>query len=237
MNNIAAKRRWVQFSLRGMLAGMTILSLALGLVVNRVAKQRRAVAAIVQTGGTVFYDWNETAPRAVSTVGSPAGPAWLRKLLGDDYFQRPVWISYFGNAKNEGWVQAVGDLPSTKYLLLARGDITDEIFARLAPLPNLQELQLEGAAVTDQGFKHIGKFPRLRWLNASGTEVSDLGLSTLAALNLEELSLRDTGVSDAAAPVLATMKHLQKLDLRRSAVTEAGAERLRRALPNCKVTR
>lgn len=230
-------RHRLQFRLRTLLIGLTIVAIALGVMVERASRQRRAVAAVMQAGGTVMYDWHESAPRTMSTAGQPAGPAWLRKWISDEYFQRPVWISFFGNARNDAWVQAVGDLPSIKYLLLGQRGASDDILARLPPLPNLEELHLEGTPVTNQGLKHIGKFPRLRWLIASETKITDAGLNKLAALNLEELSLRETSISDAGVSTLATMKRLQKLDLRKSAVTEAGASRLRSALPNCTVLR
>src|SRR5215469_3974033 len=131
-------RRWFQLSLRAMLVLVTIGCIGLGWEVERVRRQRAAVAAIQAAGGTVMYDWHETAPRTVSTAGQPKGPVWLRKLIGDDYFQRPVWVQFLGNARSDGWVNAVGDLPSTKYLLLARTDVSDDILARMSSLPNLE---------------------------------------------------------------------------------------------------
>ena len=217
---------------------MTVAAIALGLWVGGVSRQARAVAAIREAGGTVIYDWMETAPRTISSAGQPAGPKWLKKLLGDDYFQRPVWIQFWGAAKNDRWVAAVNDLPSTKYLLLAHGDVTDEMLARLSVLPNLEEVHLSGSAVTDTGIRQMThKFPRLRWLTAEGTNVTDRALDDLKALNLEWLILRETLVSDACVPSLIAMTQLEQLDLRSTAVTEAGASRIRRALPKCKVLR
>lgn len=237
MPDASNTRRWLQFRLRTLLIGLTIVAAILGVVVERVSKQRRAVAAVMQAGGTVMYDWHESAPRTMSTAGRPAGPAWLRRWIGDDYFQRPVLISLFGGARDDSWVQAIADLPSIKYLFLGYRGASDDLFARLPSLPNLEELHIEGGPITDEGMKHIGKFPRLRWLIASGTKITDEGLRDLATLQLEELSLRETSISDVGVPVLATMKHLHKLDLRGSTVTEAGVSRLRSALPNCEILR
>ena len=217
---------------------MTVAAIALGLWVGGVSRQARAVATIRKAEGTVIYDWMETAPRTMSSAAQPDAPKWLRKLLGDDYFQRPVWIQFWGEAKNDRWVAAVNDLPSTKYLLLAQGDATDEILARLSALPNLEEIHLSGSAVTDTGIRQMThKFPRLRWLTADGTNVIDCALDDLKALNLEWLILRETLVSDAGVPSLIAMTQLEQLDLRSTAVTEAGAARIRRALPKCMVLR
>jgi hypothetical protein len=212
-----------------------VVCLVLSRYVERVRRQQQAVATIQASGGTVMYDFHEVAPRTVSTAGHPSGPEWLRKLLGDDYFQGPVWVCFLGNAQGNEWVNAVGDLPSTKYLLLARDDVNDDVLARLPFLPNLEELHLYHAAVSDRGVEQLRKFPHLRWLVARGSGITDCGLRGLAAFELEEANLRDTRISDAGVPTLITMTRLEKLEVRGTRITKAGAERLRRALPKCKV--
>ena len=48
-------------------------------------KQRAAVDWIEKAGGSVFYDY-QPDPSGDIPAAKPPGPAWLRKLLGDDYF-------------------------------------------------------------------------------------------------------------------------------------------------------
>jgi hypothetical protein len=237
MTDTAINRRWLQFSLRGLLAALTITAIALGACVRSVARQKQAMSVIREAGGMVIYDWMETALRTMSSAAQPAEPKWLRKLLGEDYFHRPVWIQFWGSAKSDRWVDAVNDLPSVKYLLLAQGDVTDEILSRISRLPKLEELHLSGSAITDRGFRQLHKFPRLRWLTADGTQISDRAVNELNGMKLEWLVLRETLASDACVPSLIAMTNLQMLDLRSTQVTEAGAARIRRALPNCEVLR
>ena len=47
------RRRWFQYSLRTLLVLVTVLCVWLGVTVNRARKQREAVAAIQELGGTV----------------------------------------------------------------------------------------------------------------------------------------------------------------------------------------
>ena len=62
---------------------MTALAVWLGVVVNRATEQREAVEAIEALGGYVIYDWQ--APS--SDAEQLAGPAWLRRAVGDDFFR------------------------------------------------------------------------------------------------------------------------------------------------------
>lgn len=231
------KRRCFQLSLRAMLVAVTFGCIGLGWEVEQVRRQRAAVAAIQAVGGNVMYDWHETAPRTVSTAGRPKGSAWLRRLIGDDYFQRPVWISFLGGARSDGWVNAVCELPSTKYLLLGQKDVSDDILRRMRVMPHLEELQLFNAPISDEGLQYLTKFPRLRWLDASGTPVTDRGLPALESMDLEWLNLRNTAISDAGVSSLSKLSHLELLDIRGTAVTDSAAEAIRRSLPSCKVLR
>ncbi len=83
------KLRWYQFSLRSLFVFVTLCAFACSwFAVKRqqAETQRQAVAAILQTGGEVKYDYQfDKAGKEIPNAQPPA-PAWARKLLGDDFF-------------------------------------------------------------------------------------------------------------------------------------------------------
>lgn len=90
-------RRYLSFSLRTLFVLTTAFAVWLGVVVNRAREQREAVKAIEALGGRVTYDWQprlgETPSRIAGLYVLPPtnekrfGPVWLRRLIGDDFFQ------------------------------------------------------------------------------------------------------------------------------------------------------
>ena len=121
-------------------------------------RQKESIRTIQQVGGSVWYDYHATAPRTISTAGKPREPEWLLKLLGEDFFHKPVNITLFGTPKDKGWGMAVNDLPSLKTLLLSGGNISDETLDHLSDLPNLEELHANSSSVSDEGLKNLKKF-------------------------------------------------------------------------------
>src|SRR5262245_10359599 len=101
---MARMKKWFRFSLRTMLVLITALCIWLGFQVNAARRQREAVAAILKVGGSVKYDFqmvlNPTIPSPLNVSykslkdASPPGPAWLRHLIGDEYFQDVVEVIF-----------------------------------------------------------------------------------------------------------------------------------------------
>src|SRR5260221_9917823 len=76
-------RRWFQFSLRSLIVftiGCAVAAGWLGKKLEQKRKEREAVEALVKRHATVRYDYWGTQNAA------PHGPAWLRKLLGENFF-------------------------------------------------------------------------------------------------------------------------------------------------------
>lgn len=94
-------RRYLSYSLRTLFVLMTAFAVWFGVIVNRAREQREAVKAIEERGGAIIYDWQESIPisvpfdpRGLVLDDKPPGPPWLRRLIGDDYFQKVEYVRF-----------------------------------------------------------------------------------------------------------------------------------------------
>jgi len=89
-------RRWLRFSLRGLLLLMLAACVIGGWKVNTARQQQGAVSALLKLQATVHYQ-HEPAPvplAALENYPPPYAPRWLRRLVGDDYFRTAVSVTF-----------------------------------------------------------------------------------------------------------------------------------------------
>jgi Leucine-rich repeat (LRR) protein len=255
------KRRWFQFSLRSLM--MLTLLVGLGMatwivpIKNRAERQKAAVEAIKNDSGSLFYDYELDAYGNGITGAEPPGPAWLRRLLGDDFFttvvgvgvNTPADMKYLGELSELRGVGAYGvpiadvDLESIrgstqlKGLNLSLTKVTDAGLRNLKTLSQLEDLELSVTRVTDLGLKHLRGLTKLKSLNLNDTRITDAGLESLSGLSrLQALTLSHTKLTDAGLDRLKGLTKLRELHLEGTNVTGAGVKDLQKALPNCTIS-
>jgi hypothetical protein len=229
------RRPLLRYSLRTLLAAMTLLCVVLGLWVYGAERQRRAVAAIEADGGWAWYGYHEGYGHG--WVEELPGPDWLCGMLGVDYFDRVIHVE-LGSVTGDAVLADVADLNCIERLNLKYTQVTDEGFANLARMTRLEELDASHTQVGSAGLAPLKRLARLQSLDMSDTRVDDAGLAHLSALsNLEELWLDNTKVTDAGLTHLTSLTSLELLGLEGTQVTDAGCELLRKALPNCEIVR
>lgn len=181
------KRRWLQFSLRGLLVALTLLGVWLGLHVERVKRQQLAVAVWSGLGADISYRHELTRAKNgtlyFDSSVPPPGPVAVRRLLGDKHFETPVRLHLVTSQK-----------------------ISADDFAALAGLPELQTLEIYGRfQLTDETARRLrglGRLERLVLANVDGESdasgISEAFIKNLAAMaSLRELYLLDGAFSDA----------------------------------------
>jgi Leucine-rich repeat (LRR) protein len=161
----------------------------------------------------------------------------------------------------EAGLHYLAERKSLEYLDLAGNHITDAILPHVAALCRLEYLDLSNnSGITDAGLAYLQASNRLKHLNLSGTSVSGSGVRYLSGSeNLTDLVLRrtpitiegidmlsrfpalakldlgNTTVDDGAIPHLERLVHLEYLGLRRTHISAEGRDRLKNALPRCRV--
>jgi hypothetical protein len=132
------RRSRFAISLRILMLLVLLAALPMGWKVNRAHTQRRAVAAIRAANQDVRYDFQR------SGAIEPPGPAWLRRLVGDEYFQEVVHVTL--RSDDPKVMAAVGQLDRLEYLNI---DVLQEnagnALAEIGRLKRLQDLSLYGA--------------------------------------------------------------------------------------------
>lgn len=181
------RRRWLQFSLRGLLVVLTLLGVWLGRHVERVRRQKLSVAVWSGLGAQISYRHELTRAKNgtlyFDSRMSPPAPAAARHLLGDEHFQTPIRLR-----------------------LVTSQQVSAEDFAALGGLPELETLEIYARIqLTDETARQLrrcGRLERLVLANIDGESdaagISAAFLENLAAMtSLRELFLLDGAFSDA----------------------------------------
>jgi hypothetical protein len=207
------KRFRIALSVRVLMAAILALSVPLAWLVHKARAQRLAVSALAAAGVSVTYDY-VYADGKYDYTATPWGPSWLRRLIGDEYFQEVAGVA-----------------------LLKGKAVTDEHLAILQGLPHLRQLYARSSSISDAGLRHLEGLGELESLHIGDTAVGDTGMASIGRLRgLKELILEETLVSDRGLDHLRGLSGLKKLLLDHTRVSEAGVAGLKKSLPSTKIS-
>ena len=228
------RRRWLQISLRSMLAITTLICVWLAVQVNNARRQRDAVTAIEAVGGNVVYDYQLNAKGSWINGAEVPGPEWLRRILGPHYFCHVVHVPFKGFERpqevTDDLIEQIGGLAGLQFLSLrACVNVTDNGIGHLKSLHSLKLLDLERTQVTERGLRSLKSLTKLEALGLDNTKLTDAGLSELRAWpNLKRLFFKECPeVTDVGLGHIKNLNSLETLSFSKcSKVTNAGLEQL-----------
>jgi hypothetical protein len=237
------KRLPVRLSLRALMFLVLVFAGGLGWIIHRARVQRRAVVAIVRLGGAVQYDWqfggSSLAP--IKATG-PTAPTWLRKALGDEYFQAVSSVTLLDHSKLPGQRPPLPPglpLDGPEWRAEREGRLREEevkqafMKDQLACLEDLDRLEalflVDDPLLTPKGIARLGRLSHLRGFYSSWQPLRPEGLHQLGRLtNLERLAIRVDEGEDADFSFLNQLTKLRSLYIESSKITEPVVNRIGR---------
>ncbi len=180
---------------------------------NAARRQHEAVQAILQTGGTVAYDY-QIAPGQgwpadfnINSDAQQSAPAWLRSIFGDDFFSNVIYVSLNNEPGLDFEMNRLTNLPSLLRLSIHR-PLRDADLAVFGRLPQLRDLRLFEQAGPVSGVPSLVGLKQLKQL-LLGTQIGDACLEKVGKLTtLENVILIPDYVSDAGLQFLSTIPKL-----------------------------
>jgi hypothetical protein len=234
------RKRWIPVSLRLWLVILVVLTSAAAWIVYRGVRQAVIVRRIHEAGGQVDYYGQFDGYGNWIAGAQPRGPAWLRKRIGNDFFDEPFSVRV--NHANTGEpvpeavrnvVPQIARLPRLRSLSVDGVRLTEADLVAISKLSKLQNLFLEQGTLDDIELEPLREL-QLECLGLQRTRISDKGLQTISQMrSLRYLDLTRTRVTDAGVLSLVELSNLQTLRVNRSKVTLAGAKQLKAGLPRC----
>ncbi len=117
------------------------------------------------------------------------------------------------------------------------GHFIDEArWKEISLLTEARSVWLSETNVTDDDLKHLRSFWNIRHLSLQKTRVTSDGIDSLSRLTtLETLIVSNTSIGDEAICSLSRLKNLTTLNVRATNISPSGLDRLRAALPTCRL--
>lgn len=197
-----------KFGLRLFLLGMTALCGLLA-IQARVQQRAKAANASVEALGGMAYGEPVWVQRWLNWL-TPSGEEWEFDS-GLEFVPDTVYFH------RDDWAPQPPGGADLEYMYVPTKDLNDRGLERLIEVihsaETVQRLALVGVSITDQGGRRLGELRRLHSLVLSGT-----------------------AVGDETAKALANCSQLESLSLDETPVSKAALERLRAALPHCKIS-
>lgn len=209
-----APHRWSQFSLRTLLLAVTVSGILfgwIGVVVNRAAKQKNAVARIRQLGGTVHYS-------NLDENGEPAVPEWLTQLVGDDFFFDVELVQLASNQATQftdADLAFFENLLGLKSLFLPADQLSDDALRKLlARLKSLNTLALTNGKMDRRRVEVLNGCANLKSLMLIGVQFERDDPPRIHDWpELEEVTFHHTDFTLADLPLLSGLPNLRKLTI------------------------
>ena len=250
-------RRWLRFTLRGLLVATLILCVCLAYIVNRARLYRNIIAELERCDANPIFaaEFNHEGERTelqdIELFLGETISLWIAEHFGAEYIYPTVVGAEFDKdhpptvaaiqalAKTRGFRAISFSTANTSPNVLAEikshsdidwleiTDASDDSLAHATGLPNLRTLQLDGS------FTSLLQLRQLKHLTildiSSGTLWQD-SLSHISFIqSLQRLGLNGVGNCDLAP--LAQLKNLRLLDLK-VFTNDASLQKLRKQLPD-----
>ena len=222
------RRRWLRFSLRGLLVLVLLISMPMAWIANKVnalRPQLEAAKRIVERGGAVRYE--------------PAKPEWIARIVGEENFRRVTEVQFGFVARStarRGEAQPRRRKLLQQMLFQAqRAGNTQQISQirdHIAELPAPEQgwgyrskgefpAEWQLPPVTDKEFEDVAALVNVTRLTAWRADLSSDGLRSLQNLSqLEYLDLRYVPIGDESVPRLSHLTKLRVIRLNRTDIDD-----------------
>ena len=144
--NKTSRRFSKNFSLRTLMASITICCLLVGWYVVRSQNQRACVKSIIENGGRVIYSYPYKNAK-FDAQAKPPGPKWLRDSLGIEFLDRVCGIDF--SNQNISELPDLANVSGIQTLWLRNTNLDDSTFAsklteleNLSPISKKQEVEM-----------------------------------------------------------------------------------------------
>ena len=178
--------------------------------------------------------------RSYNPDAQPSGPAWLRRIIGEEYFREVVGVDLSGLAISQvdfeqlTKLPAINDLNLNKTTILLTGPvverrINDDDARIIGSLKKLRVLSLHEANIDAAGVARLVPLKHLFWLNLSDSAIDDSAMREISKMsNLYILILSGTHITDAGLKQLSGLTNLTEwLSLANTSISDAGLEHLK----------
>jgi hypothetical protein len=208
---------------------LTLLCVGLGWQLKRAHRQREAVQAIQEYGGSVLYDFEFDAVRGAGKADArPWAPQWVLDAVGIDFFHRVASV-------NLAWsLDASGKQRFNQ-------DVSPDAIGCLANLPHVRQLAMQGHQATDAYMEYVAQLRELETLyifprrSAPGGQivyprVTDAGIALLTgSKKLRSVHIDEAPLTDESLRTFGGLPRLERLVLQgaANAFTDDGLKHLK----------
>ena len=164
------RRKWLQFSLRTLLAVMLAASFLMAWVAhkrNEAAEQRRAYQLILAKHGATNF--------GPESARSP----WVRLILGEDVAGLGGCVEIGNSDLSDADLAQLTSLRQIRRLMLNHTQVTDQGLVHLQKLSHLSNLGLDGTQISDEGLESLHACHSLEFLSLYGTRTTPAGVERL----------------------------------------------------------
>ncbi|WP_186767542.1 leucine-rich repeat domain-containing protein [Blastopirellula retiformator] len=208
-------RRWLRFSLRGMLVLVFALAIPLawlGALINVSQRETAFAMAVGKAGGQARFDYNAYAASCIST--EPKGPWLMRAVFGDNIFSRISSVDLSGVRDTSTIARGLGQLTQLDTLSLPAGPQGDQLIDSVAQLPHLYQLTLDCSEITPQQMRRLLSCESLLYLELRGAAAADEVLAELPhAVQMARVTIVSGPTTDQGMKSLSEIKTIRFLQI------------------------